>query len=749
MIGSSKLSLVQTAEEDSVIWSRALSSPVKIALFSYDANLIASTAKYDRLVKIWRRLSFGSDDVRFDHSYISHPATVISAQWRRPHDGEHEVDHVHFLYTVCADNKIRVWAATDPHGLQILQPWAEVDAQESIQPRGLKPSDHVNNRYIFIINSQDFSNAVQRAASKSKDGKGQSHALEHLGEIAKLQPEVCVVLDGDGHMSAWGLMNVGNKAPSSGNVFNVAHIENFHFSTPQALLRNTQCHKILTFYDEEPNQAYSVLVHSLDGTIAWLDGSIDEFFDPSPRGVHLHTRALWTGHDGPIKKIIRNVSGNAIISRTNDNMGLIWKQSLSKGEMVLTRCSTLNSPEHIHRTCLFADGHFIANLHHHSVSLWDSRGPEARPIATCKFDIDGKPLCLLQIPSPDDSSSTFLATITTQMRGIVWEVQLPTRVGLSSPQKSIMQQLCSFDLGPQRDLAYVVPIDPAGYTPTAPGSLDTFASDVAMSYTEAGVLRSWTAKLDVEKKEVNWLVTSTVQSGVDRPSLASGSSIRKIALVGLSRSDLTIWDSRSAQLEYTKQYDPIETIRDLDWTSTPDDQSILGVGFPHKVIVLAQIRYDYIEKGPAWAPIREIHIRESTPHLIGDGCWLGSGNLVIGVGNQLFIYDKLVTASDEMVKDLSFPTHRHTNMDLFDMVALLNGPLPVFHPQFLVQSLLAGKLAQVQKILTSLHKTLKYFTDNDEIDGFLGLPTAGFFSNPHVSWHYSGSPALIFAGALS
>jgi len=44
-----------------------------------------------------------------------------------------------------------------------------------------------------------------------------------------------------------------------------------------------------------------------------------------------------------------------------------------------------------------------------------------------------------------------------------------------------------------------------------------------------------------------------------------------------------------------------EPIYDLDWTSTPDSQSILAVGFAHHVELLCQQRKTYFGDDPAWS----------------------------------------------------------------------------------------------------------------------------------------------------
>jgi hypothetical protein len=41
-------------------------------------------------------------------------------------------------------------------------------------------------------------------------------------------------------------------------------------------------------------------------------------------------------------------------------------------------------------------------------------------------------------------------------------------------------------------------------------------------------------------------------------------------------------------------------ILDLDWSATPDGQSILAVGFPHHVDLLCQQRLTYFDETPGW-----------------------------------------------------------------------------------------------------------------------------------------------------
>lgn len=723
LLGSSSLRLLQTTDEEFVIWYRRVPTPVKFAHFSSDASLIASTGFYDPLVKIWRRQSFGSDDTRFDFTYLSHPAVVTGVDWRRRRDGDHAREHV--LYSICADKKIRIWAVMNPHGLQALQMWAEIDMLESIQPRASKQLLQSDSRYAFFIDSDDFSRSTALVLERAKEDKRKEHhVFDHLSEISQRSPELCMIMDTNGHMSAWGIEGIGFKAAPTMKIFNVMHVDDCDLSILLGESSQVDNLQLFTFNDQTISPRSNVLIHNFDGRIQWLETNPSKFLDPSPCQDRTNVKALWTGHDSAIKKIVRNHSGSALISRTSDNEGVVWRQQRNKSSRTLTRASALCSSKHIHRTILLQNGDLVANLHHNSISLWDTRSPLAKLIATCGHDLEGRLLCLILLPQSGlEPKVAYLATVSSKMKGIVWEVPLrhdeEPHAGMSRCPESRVKQFCTFEMRLKEDLASMLPVDPAGSPLLTSGFHDSFAKDVAVSYTDRGELCTWTASLAIEHDTVNWLCTSSLDTGIVSPSLASASSNRKSALVDSSRTGLTIWDMRSGQLEHEVQYKPNYLVQDLDWSSTPDDQSILAVGFSHTVIILAQMRYDYLSKGPAWAPIREVQIRDTTPHPIGDSTWLGNGNLVIGAGHQLFLYDKEITMSDDMPIELSIPVHEHKAMDLFNLVSFLNGSLPVFHPQFMGQCILAGKARQVQRIIVGLCKALRFFSSGDTLDSFV------------------------------
>lgn len=735
LAGNSRLALWFLNDSARLVWKRNLSSPVKFAQFSPDSALVVTVGQYDRLVKVWRRLAFGADEVRFEISYLPHPNLVTGIHWRLPYHREQSVDNV--LYTLCADNKIRVWAVTDHNALSALQLWADIDMELSVQPRDASSAGQGSQRrYGFILDARDFCVATERAVQRSAGNKD-NHALEHIIEVANKSPEICVVIDGQGHMSAWALEDVGSKQKTDLSVFNILHVEGLDLGFMSGLTADEDYAQIRAFQSNSSDDKLSIVVHHFDGRIEWYGSDVDVLFDPAPQTKRITPRASWSGHTAPVKKIIRNATGDTLISRTDENKAMIWRQRRRESGAMLVHKSILLSEQHIHRTCLIDNSSFLVNLHHDGICLWDFGSYHAKRLAFLPFTFDSKPFCVLPLPKPDTSPGVaYVATIGADMRGIAWEIKWSAPDGQKDTARGAkdceMRKFCTFDMGLKEEVAYILPVDPAGPKAKRSGSFDVFSPDIALSYTHNGVVRAWTAKVDRQNTKVDWLLMSTVETGIVNPSMASASTIRKAALVDEDRTRLTIWDTNNAQLEFEEHFAQHDIIRDLDWTSTPDMQSILAVGFPHKVVLLSQLRYDYLDSRPSWTQIREIWIRDLTPHPIGDSCWLNNGHLVIGAGNQLFVYDKDIDIGNRLVSELRMPSHGLSSVDLFDVVSRLNGPLPVFHPQFLAQCILAGKNSLVHSILMNLHRKLKFYTEGDDLDCFLEMPLDDFYEDKDV-----------------
>ena len=730
MLVGTWLCLYSTAESALAIWKRQLANSAKLALFSPDAGLIASTGQNDRLAKIWRRISFNFNEAQFDFAYLSHPATVTGIRWRRHND--HDPIGSNVLYTTCADDILRIWTALDAHSLQILQLWAQVDLQASIQPRLFLPQQPRNKRYVFIIDRDDFASATGGAVRRAQSVREETYGLDHLQEVVRRNPDVCVILDDEGRMSAWGFDDIGHRSRTTTDVFNIAHVDGARLPFVPQVTAGEDYIQLYAFSDHGSESGLILLAHFFDGRIAWLEAHMDTLFDASHNLGRFHTAAVWSGHASPIDKLVRSASGEAVVSRTSAGECTVWRQSYHRGQTTLDLLSKIRSQEPVLKICVLGEGNLVVILLRSSISVWDAGSLIARCIAFHPYCIEGQALCLILLPEATANTTCYhVATISSKMKGIVWEIQRNSDTGRTQTcgdggRSSVISEFCRFNLDNGGDTAFVIAVDPAGSSATISGFLDSFARDVALSYNTAGDLLSWTAKVDLEAREIKWLLTSTVETGVAFPSLASGSSIRKAAIVDEHRTELTIWDTRESQLEFRHQFDG--EIKDLDWTSTPDNQSILAIGFTYHVHLLTQLRYDYLDAGSAWTVIREFCFADLTPHPLGDSVWLGHGDIAIGAGNQILVPERKMEPVDIALKDFALSSHQHHPMELFDVVTRLNGQLPVFHPQFISQCILRGKLSLVQRIIVALHKQLKFFTEGDPLDSFLGLPLDDFLN---------------------
>ncbi|KAK9801031.1 putative RAVE protein 1 C terminal-domain-containing protein [Seiridium cardinale] len=748
LIGRGSLWLYNTTSTPpSCHWKKDLATPVKTASLSYDSAYIASVGHHDRLVKVWRRLHFGSEDVHFDFGYLPHPQSVTSIQWRKPVHVDQTIENV--LYTFCADNYLRVWTGADGHGCESLRAWGKVNLATAIPDETLRHQHSSNVRWAFIISQRDLAAATEKAVQDKGDGQEKDVALQYLISIANRDTEICVVLDGHGNMAAYALEDISSKSQSVNHIDNVALIKSRDFDFSEASSGKLPHVEIVSYCNMSSGHLH-VLIHHFDGKVEVYESNIADLLDPTSKPGRLHHRATWSGHSASIKKIVRNFSGRAIVSRTEEGESIVWKHAANPKETKLLSHNVIREKRHIHRICLLRGGSFVVFLHHDVICLWDCRHSQPQLLAESKYKVSGNPLCIVVLPrhSVAEVDVAHIATVTSAHRGVVWELKLPIKTdqGSGKPQVNghkhdgpAIREFCTFNLQGTDDLAYVLPVDPAGSSPVIAGFLDVFARDIAVSYTQEGRVDFWTARVDRDHNRVEWLSTSSMQTGISTPALVSGSTMKKAALVNANRSEVTIWDIKGAKLEYAQDFESHNTVLDLDWTSTPDSQSILAVGFPFRVVLLSQMRFDYLNKGPAWAQIREINIREYTPHPIGDSTWLSGGNLVIGAGNQLFMYDRMFeTSSSLATTSARLPPRKDGLRDVFEVVQRLNGPLPLFHPQFLSQCMLSGKNYQVKRILLALNHTLKYHVEGEVIDDYLGLSLTEFYLSGDASARTNG-----------
>jgi len=672
---------------------------------------------------VWRRLFFGEGNERFDVTYLPHPATVTELRWRQCSSHDQQSESV--LYTICSDNKLRIWAAIDLHSLQALQLWAELDLADSIQLREAFSSPLRRKRYVFIIDSWDFKMAIESAA-QHKEGAEREHLnRKHLVERTAGNPEVCVIFDELGNMSAWGLERVGCKARHSKNVFNLAYVEGFNLHFLPLVSPEEDYLQVCSFAG---NGRLHMLVNYFDGRIQWLSCAADRFLDPSGMGDRLNVEGTWTGHREPIENLSRTIGGTAFISKSFTNEAIVWLQGGSDTNSSLRRQSVCQQSEEVLAMRLIHGGDHILFLLRDRLALWNTSSLKAAEIASCPYTIEGAILCLVLLQASGRAGEpTFVASMTSEMRGTVWTVSTAIE-----PLNVSLKLFATFQLDNNYLQTMIIPLDSARREQTA-SDFSPGATDVALSYDGIGTLSTWNASVDTEKRKVQWKRTNVVLTGVANASVVGISSTRKAAFVESTRTRLTIWDSRDSELEHEVDFEKHESVRSLHWTSTDARSSILAVGLTHKVLIYSQLRYDYLDARTSWATIRVINITNVTNLSIADVLWLKGGDLIVAAGHEIFLYDTKIEVSDSIASELPFPVSSGQLLDMLNIADALNATLPVYHPQILAQCLAIGKLTIVQHVLTRLYKRLKFYTDGDGIAASLGFVAEDFSDQPLVS----------------
>ncbi|KAK9486025.1 RAVE protein 1 C terminal-domain-containing protein [Lipomyces starkeyi] len=730
------------------LWKKQLAVPAIISAFSFDAYLAATVGKNDRLVKVWRRFSYDTSNVDFDFSYLAHPRGVTGLRWRRPFSRAQSMENI--LYTVCADGILRIWAPTDSIESSYMQMWASLDLFD-VLPRS-SPRDI---RYTFIIDNKDFTRATESAVRNAKDDDASNEKMQKLIEIASKNPDVCVVFDQNGRMAALGIENIGSRIRKAFSIFDI-----FYEDTPMKdFPRHCEHLSFLGFGASTPEEPdFVLLIHDFNGTIRHYDSKFSDLLYPGSEPNRLTLRHVWTGHYKSVQSLTRTADGKAMLSSSNHAENIVWVPRPKIGTVMLDPVSIIMAPDKVQRSVILEGGKFVVTMQSQDLVLWDCRTPKARRIAYDALSSLGRKTILnLSLLPEANATEGFLhvVAIFSDQHGVVWEVLLPSdfhssfnsgtyingKVTLAATNGysngaglrhgGLLRKLGTFQfpVAAGDDLVHVLSVDPVGWNAKLTGSIDAYTRDVVNSISSQGMVRSWTARLAPDDATVHWLQTAKVDTGIKALSLAKGSSFKKMAIVEAAPTRLTIWDIGEEHLEYEEHFRSSDSIKDLDWTTTPDSQSILAVGFLNRVLLYCQLRFDYTRELPAWASFREINIRPYTPRAIGDSIWLDDGTLVIGSGNQLFTHDKKVD-THAAIKALHLTTHKLPLRNIFDIVSVLNGPLPIYHPQFVAQSIFVGKTDPTRKIFVQLLKALKFSVTSDaniaDIDSSLGMDIADF-----------------------
>lgn len=704
-----------------VLWAKRLASPAISVTFSPDNYLLATMGENDRLVKIWRRSSFDSNYVEFDFIYLSHPQKVTEMRWRQPLDFSQTIENT--LYTYCSDGIVRIWSPLDVLDLGNLQLWANIDTN------GCARTTDGMNPLAFIIDNKDVSRAIEGAVIKRSVNNSIAAAtttmdsppktgpeVEKLLQLGQSFPEIMIMIYLDGTYSAYIIENIGLRREKLSRVRKYFERKPLTLSENGKLILGSQMYLKLEAYlspDRLPqDRNICILIHDHDGMIVNYTTDIVDLLHISkptkfPRRT-LHVKSIFTGHSKSVQSIVRSTDGNCLMSRSRFSETVLWKPERTEKGTTLKRTSLVNTRGAAVRSMVIINEKTVVIFTvNRNLVLWDCTSLKAVESSSVpvlgRADLSG----MFLLPESDRSEQHLILVFEDKQV----QLFLVSLNSLSLQFLSSSKYPCDDD-----DIYSVVAVDPVGWRAKLGSHVDVFQREVLSTLSETGVARVWTLSVVKNSNELLWLQTAKVQTGEIKARKAQVSSTKKLVIASQDGNRLSIWDLKNNLKEFMEELDndSKNSISDLDWTTTPGDQCVLGVGFSQQVTLYSQQRFDYTNKTPSWVPFRKVDFSVYTPHSIGDSIWLKNGTFVIGIGNQLFIQDEKANINDETTRHLLGSRNTihfvQNRASIFDICSLLNGPLPMYHPQLLIQTIFADKIEIVKQILVRLLKELRYTT---------------------------------------
>ncbi|KAH7912596.1 RAVE protein 1 C terminal-domain-containing protein [Hygrophoropsis aurantiaca] len=647
-IGSSRCLSVYTLilENDLLTWTKKWSSPVttpSLVKLSPTLTYIATTSHADNNVRLYSTTSGKQTQG------IKHPRLVIDVIWRYSQASRSDDPS---LYTVTSDSTLRIFIPVidSPQRLQL---HASLDlfsltsfSKSFLNSRGSQ---------ILWLNKETVARSIKSILDENS-GEDTS-STKRMREILNEGWDLFLRVMDDGSMVISAVENIDHRPPTFLRRFNLSNSPPYFHQFPSYLcLLQSPDPKILVLATTSPLCIYEL--------------SVASFFEGQPGGLRIRARGLArvSEEEDKILRLVRTPAGRGVaVMRTNG--GDVWRVVQEGSNLIRAgRSSSADQIVALNGGRLFATYRSVDSL----LTLHSNpKSTLSIPQVTSLFSLPhkGGHECIMGL-TPD--FSIVHVHVSESSLALHSHHTLP----LPRPPK------------------LVLPVDPMAWSGTKSGE----EHDTLLSVSEEGELAFW---LTATEFTSGWRCTGTVKTGRRNFRIARCSSAKKSALIVRTQNgdELTIWDSKESEfasgLEYSRVFSPSEPVNDLDWTSTPDDQSILAVGFAHHVELLCQQRKTYFDDALGWDMCWTIEIGTFIPYPICDSIWLANGSLLIAAGHQLCLFGQ------KTLQDGG------TSESLFGYAALHNGPLPDYHPQMLLQCLLWDKTDLVKEIILQLCKSYR------------------------------------------
>lgn len=699
----------------SIIWSMIQPSPVYLLSFSQDSNMAASCGKYDTLLKVWNRIAFGEHSL-FDMTYLLHSTPVTSIRWKRYTEEtlKHHETYTNTLYSLAADSVLRIWSSYEHENCPLIQHWGSINLYED-------QVDKSGKRFALIIDNHLVHDIISTALKDSYN--------ENLDELQSSNSDIVIVANTQGEFVLYSLKNLSQNPPK---LMDYNKLKTMKFVN-HSFVKNPEF-----IHFSEPisygNGDLSIVIHDLKGVVRHSTINLKEIIGQSElteAGILAHKL---TGHEKSIQKMIRTSDGEALLTISRFNENAVWVPQYLKESVTLNKKSIVHTPNPISKAVILDRGNLLITLCGSELCLWNTSAKVANRTVSLKIEHEGKPLSFANIPMRPHVKGVHYVIAIYKSKTLAWIVKKDSIIKVDVDTVPI-----------DDDIHIVSPVDYVGL------HLD-YHRPILSTITKSGLLRSYYSVL--ENGRIKFNEGSNIETGIKNPSYVRGSSIYKFVVVDETCKKLTIWDLTRNVLEYEEVFE--NNILDIDWTSTKYKQSILAIGFKSYSMLYTQLRYDYTNHNPTFLPIKKIDITDFTTHEIGDSMWLKDGIMVIATGNQLFITDKSLDLKNDKFAQKSVGSRNIVSNNILNLCSVLNGPLPLYHPQLLIQCLFIGKLELVKELLLRLFLKLRELEINsrsiDEIGTLLDFDILKFtdssfkpseFEEPYTEFNEMVSSQLI------
>lgn len=227
-IGSTSLSLwthsSSTGPLPTLSWSVPLPNSIEKLACSPDGLLIATVAANDRLVKIWKRSLYAQPVTHYDFSYLAHPRAVNKMFWSRPLHKDQTSENV--LYTVAADNILRIWSPVHPHETYLLQIWNSINIDfQNDKSCGVRNDSDILD--CFLIDNRNFVTSIENAVASIGDTNDHydNESMKQVSRVAARFSEAFATISRSKTMTVWAIENIGGKLQKSSNAMKIASIK--------------------------------------------------------------------------------------------------------------------------------------------------------------------------------------------------------------------------------------------------------------------------------------------------------------------------------------------------------------------------------------------------------------------------------------------------------------------------------------------------------------------------------------------